>query len=201
MVAVCCSSDCEIVGALAQLVEQPRVLDGNHGLGGEIQYQCDLLVGEGSHLLTIDNDDADQAAPGKHRHGEQAADAAGLHEACSRLSRGACVSTFCEYISDLDRCERLAHHIQRVTFLDSADHGVAFFGSCVVLRGIVQRNRAEVLALAKMQNTKFGFAKTDCVAEDGLKYAIEVAARCADSLKHIVGRLQLFPQLAELACP
>ena len=26
----------EIVGALAQLVEQPRVLDGDHGLGGEV---------------------------------------------------------------------------------------------------------------------------------------------------------------------
>ena len=36
-VAVCCSSDFgEIVGALAQLVEQPRVLDGDDGLRGEI---------------------------------------------------------------------------------------------------------------------------------------------------------------------
>ena len=26
----------EIVGALAQLAEQPRVLDGDHGLGGEV---------------------------------------------------------------------------------------------------------------------------------------------------------------------
>ena len=30
-VAVCCSSD------LAQFVEQPRVLDGDHGLGGEVR--------------------------------------------------------------------------------------------------------------------------------------------------------------------
>ena len=37
LVAVCCSSDSvEIVGALAQLVEQPRVLDGDHGLRGEV---------------------------------------------------------------------------------------------------------------------------------------------------------------------
>ena len=51
-VAVCCSSDFgEIVGTLAQLVEQPRVLDGDDGLGGEVLDQLDLLVGEWAHLL------------------------------------------------------------------------------------------------------------------------------------------------------
>ena len=39
-VAVCC---CE---RFAQLVEQPRVLDGDDGLGGKVLYQLDLLVGE-----------------------------------------------------------------------------------------------------------------------------------------------------------
>ena len=43
-VAVCCCSDC------AQLVEQPRVLDGDDGLVGEGLDQLDLLVGEGLHL-------------------------------------------------------------------------------------------------------------------------------------------------------
>ena len=44
-VAVCCCSD------FAQLVEQPRVLDGDDCLGGEILYQLDLLVREREHLL------------------------------------------------------------------------------------------------------------------------------------------------------
>ena len=44
----------QIVGALAQLVEQPRVLDGDDGLGGEVLHQLDLLVGERPHLLAID---------------------------------------------------------------------------------------------------------------------------------------------------
>ena len=44
VVAVCCSAPREIVRA--QLVEQPRVLDGDHGLGGEVLHQLDLLVGE-----------------------------------------------------------------------------------------------------------------------------------------------------------
>ena len=44
-VAVCCCSDfAEIVGALAHFVEQPRILDGDHGLVGKILNKCDLLV-------------------------------------------------------------------------------------------------------------------------------------------------------------
>ena len=41
----------KIVGALAQLAEQPRVLDGDDGLGGEVLQQIDLLVGERPNLL------------------------------------------------------------------------------------------------------------------------------------------------------
>ena len=51
----------QIVGALAQFVEQPRVLDGDDGLGGEVLHQLDLLVGERPHLLAIDDDGADAA--------------------------------------------------------------------------------------------------------------------------------------------
>ena len=61
-VAVCCCS------GFAQLVEQPRVLDGDHGLGGEILDQLDLLVGEREHLLPVDADDADQLVVLEHRH-------------------------------------------------------------------------------------------------------------------------------------
>ena len=53
-VAVCCSSD------FTQLVEQPRVLDGDHRLRGEVLHQLDLLVGERPHLVAVDDDDADQ---------------------------------------------------------------------------------------------------------------------------------------------
>jgi hypothetical protein len=44
----------QIVSALAQLIEQPRVLDGDDGLGGEILDQLDLCFGERTNLLTVD---------------------------------------------------------------------------------------------------------------------------------------------------
>ena len=52
--AVCCCSD------FAQFVEQPRVLDGDDGLGGEILHQLNLLVGERADFLAVDGDGADQ---------------------------------------------------------------------------------------------------------------------------------------------
>ncbi len=58
----------EIAGALAQLVEQPRVLDGDDGLGREVLHQLDLLVGERAYLLAVDDDCADQFVILKHRH-------------------------------------------------------------------------------------------------------------------------------------
>ena len=60
-VAVCCCRDC------AQFVQQPRVLDGDHGLGGEVLHQLDLLVGEGPDLLAVDDDGADQFVVLEHR--------------------------------------------------------------------------------------------------------------------------------------
>ena len=50
----------EVSGALPQFVEQPRVLDGDDGLGGEVLDQLDLLVGEGTNFLAVQDERADQ---------------------------------------------------------------------------------------------------------------------------------------------
>ena len=65
----------KIVRALAQFIQQPRVLDRDHGLRGEIRDQSDLLVGEGAHLLAIDGDGADQLVLFEHRDAEIGASA------------------------------------------------------------------------------------------------------------------------------
>ena len=57
----------QIVGALAQLVEQPRVLDRDDGLLGKVLHQLDLLVGERAHLLPVNADRADQLVLLEHR--------------------------------------------------------------------------------------------------------------------------------------
>ena len=58
----------EITRALAQLVEQPGVLDGDDGLRGEIIHQLDLLVGERAHLLAVDRQVPISSLLLEHRH-------------------------------------------------------------------------------------------------------------------------------------
>ena len=74
----------QIVGALPQFVEQPRVLDGDHGLGGEVLHQRDLLVGERPHLLAINDDDANGLVVLEHRHGEKGPCASGFYHGHNR---------------------------------------------------------------------------------------------------------------------
>ena len=62
----------ELAGALTQLVEQPRVLDGDHRLVGEGLHQRDLLVGEGSHLLCGRCNAADSSFPREKRNHKNA---------------------------------------------------------------------------------------------------------------------------------
>ena len=77
----------QIVRALAQLVEQAGVLDGDDGLRGEILDQLDLLVGERAHLLAINGDPADQLVLLEHGHGEHGASAGHFNERHHRRLR------------------------------------------------------------------------------------------------------------------
>ena len=59
-----------LLQGFAQLIEQPRILDGNDSLRREVCHQLDLLVSERPNLLPIDNDGANQFAFLEHRHAE-----------------------------------------------------------------------------------------------------------------------------------
>ena len=85
-VAVCCSNASvrsvlsKVGGALAQFVEQPRVLDGDDGLGGEVLDQLDLLIGKGANFLVEDCDGADQFVVLEHRGRDEASCPAKVNE-------------------------------------------------------------------------------------------------------------------------
>ena len=66
----------KISGALPQLVEQPRVLNGNDGLSGEVRDQGDLLVGEGAHFSTVDRNNSNKLIFLEHWHSDDSANAA-----------------------------------------------------------------------------------------------------------------------------
>ena len=45
---------------LAGLGDEPRILDRDHRLRGEVLYEGDLLIGERPHLLTVNIECAEQ---------------------------------------------------------------------------------------------------------------------------------------------
>jgi hypothetical protein len=58
----------EVSGALTQFVQQPRILDGDNGLSGEVRGQCDLPFGEGTNFLTDNRDNSNKLLIFEHWH-------------------------------------------------------------------------------------------------------------------------------------
>src|SRR5262249_50553167 len=65
---------------LAQFVQQPRILDGDNRLRGEVLEQLDLLVGERLNPLAIGRDCAEERILLAHWHGDRRASAAKVGE-------------------------------------------------------------------------------------------------------------------------
>ena len=57
-----------LLQGFSQLAKQPRVLNGDDSLGSKILDQLDLLICEGAHLLTIDDNGTDQLVFLEHWH-------------------------------------------------------------------------------------------------------------------------------------
>ena len=68
---------------LAQLVEEPRVLDGNHGLIGETLLESELIVRERQESITKNDESPDCLAPATERRATDGAGAprAGMRQA------------------------------------------------------------------------------------------------------------------------
>src|ERR1700749_2930914 len=79
----------EIVRALAQLAEQPRVFDRDDRLRREILQQRYLLLRERPHLLAINREDAQELLVLAQRNGKQGADAAQLYHGVGEGQSGA----------------------------------------------------------------------------------------------------------------
>ena len=65
----------KLIGALAQLCQQPRVLNCDDRLAGEARYQRDLLVRKGSDLVARQSEGADQFVFLQHWDNEEGTNA------------------------------------------------------------------------------------------------------------------------------
>jgi len=116
------------------------VLYCDDGLGGEIFYQLDLLVGEGVHFLAIDADCSNQIVFFDHRHHQKRS---GTCDLADRFVRGLGCN-----IGDVDKVLFVNKAIKNgrratsynVTALVSVRQG---------LRGVIHRDPTEVIAFVQ----------------------------------------------------
>ena len=65
----------EVVSALTQFVQQPRIFNGDDGLSGEVVDQFDLLVGERPNPLSKNDESADKLVLLEQGHGDESSSA------------------------------------------------------------------------------------------------------------------------------
>ena len=178
--------------ALARLLrrEQPRVLDGDHGLIGERLQQLDLLACERSRALLVQGDEADLLAIAKERSADDGAKADNLR----RLQ----IWKFgiCEHVGNLqralfqgdttDQCASARHIL-----MASDKH--APLGLDAVGCG-----KRIVLTLPAPQNSLFGPAKPRRSFDQSVEHGLQIESRAADDLEHVGGGGLLLQRLAQL---
>ena len=159
----------EIVGAFAQFFEQSGVLDGDHGLTGEIGDEFDLFAGEGPHFLSIDRDRADHFVFPEHRH---------CHKGpCSReigdgdgggiaLKIG-CVRPHIFELDSLLGSGRDAHGA-----LGLRPKGLWRFAEC--RRHVMERDVAEAVSIIQAHHTEIGAADAGRIFQHLLENGLQV---------------------------
>src|SRR5262249_22571271 len=189
-VAVCCCND-------SQLIEQMCVLDSDDRLIGKILHQLDLLVGERTDFLTIDDDCADQLVFLEHGNGNQSSCTSRLDQSDNaritleiRLIRGE-VGNLQYFFAPADAGERIVRMFAR-------DVRTSLHVFIITRRQAERCHRMKRTIVVTEQYTKFGLADAHGIPQHGLEYRLQFTRRRADDLQHLRGRSLLLQRLAEI---
>src|SRR4029450_5654195 len=144
-----------LLKGFAQLVQQPRVLNGDDSLGREVLQQLDLFVCEGPYLLAIDGDHADRPVILEHGHRKHGASTCELKDGKPLRIVGICGLR--PNVGNLDRLSRDRSLMQANT-RTSANYWFSLprLGEC--RRCSIQGNSAVCIAFRKKQYTELRLA-------------------------------------------
>ena len=163
-VAVCC---CSIVDCGAQLVEQARVLDGDHGLVGETVDQLDLLIGEGPHLLAID-----EMTPTSSSSFSMGTTRGCMRRRAWMVGSGRLIRhrRSCGEVSSFDfhtRSSAFGLRQKRIPLLQKID----------MVCGVYSTATGEGVAIEREHRAELGFADPHSILQHGLEHGLEFAGR------------------------
>src|SRR5262245_45702139 len=159
---------------LAQLVEEPRVLDGDDRLRGEILNQFDLLVGEGANFLMKDCDSSNQVIILEHRHNNAGPNATKLDGVDDRWIALGIRLCRCN-VGGLDRLLGSDQLAQGGTRGGTDRTASACLGKCP--RHIVAGDDAQCPAFMEIEAAELGLANAYRVCQHRLKYRLKLARR------------------------
>jgi hypothetical protein len=166
-------------GALAQLIEQPGVLDGDDRLRGEVLDQLDLLVEERPHLLAIDDDGPDQLIILEHGHDDRRPRSTELDRVAGiRLGR---------VVGAVDHLSRPQDAIvERPRLRAKGPAPPLEFDQCRRRAG--RGCRVQGIAVVTEQRTELGVANADRVLQHHTEDRLQLAGRRADDLQDLGGQ-------------
>src|SRR5215471_18089740 len=186
-----------LLKGFAKLIEQPRVLDGDDGLGGEVLHQFDLPAGEGAHLLAVDNKCADQFAFSKQRGQQECSNATKLNSR-NKGWKALLVSCFGPSIRNMNLLFCLSEPSQWINRNRFKECGlVSFLGKGA--RKIVCCGGTEAFAFTKKHDAISSVTNTRRVLQHRLKDPVKLARRSRDDLQHLRCRRLLLARFFQFA--
>ena len=154
----------------AQLVEQPRVLDRDDGLGGEARDQRDLFISKGTNLLAVHDDCADQFTLLQHGDGYKRPYTAEFDGGDDVRIAFFNVELLCSQIGDMNRrfaCKQATDRIFRISGRASGCKASENAG------GVLTSQPDEELAIPAIDLAEFGLADARGILQHGSKHRLQ----------------------------
>src|SRR5262245_20099426 len=181
----------------AQLIKQPRVLYGNHGLCGKVFYQFGLLVRKWPHLLTVDDDGTNEIVLLEHWNREQRSRAGEISQ-LNKRKIPIQIGLICPNIGNVFELLGLGEPSEWICWSD-AEYWVLlpFFG--VGQRCSVHSYHSVAVPLHSKHRSELGVTNLDRLFQHSVEDRLQLPWRTADDLKNVGGCGLLLERLAQLA--
>src|SRR5262249_8976735 len=187
----------QIICTLPQLVEEPRVLDGDDGVRDKILDHPVLLGSEGADFLTEHINRADQLIVLEHRNGKYGPITA---EFDGRDDKWIAIDVGLHHpgVSDLGYLLR-GRDKPKGGVRGWSEDCIARTCLGVGRRRIVHGHGAESFALAEIEGAEFRFADARRVGQYGRNHGLQAAGRARDDAQHLIGRCLPLQRLGKVA--